>query len=342
MKELYSKKYIADDGSEKTVRVLMGDITADTDGFDMLIISAFKGDYLPVRRSLIGALKRECGINVQELSERSPLDLRQKGFWVSEELTGKIRRIGCVEMADLRNRNDRTADSAVRSHAFASLRMLLDAAEMLEYPMGRVGVPLIGTGCQGMETEFIASSLVAMGIDMLSSCQGMRELVFFELDPVKSECLVRAARGVLEQTVAETDGDSPSCFISYSTKQTEVAFSIYRYLTEKGVRCWIAPDCIPAGSNYLEEIPVAISTSDALALILTDDAQRSVWVGKEVECAINAGKLLLPFQIEKCELTPKFRFALACEQIAPLWEYGAEELAERLFAIFEKRINERR
>ena len=47
-------------------------------------------------------------------------------------------------------------------------------------------------------------------------------------------------------------------FISYSSKDFERVNRIKEILETNGISCWMAPQCIPAGSNYAREIPAAI------------------------------------------------------------------------------------
>ena len=118
-------------------------------------------------------------------------------------------------------------------------------------------------------------------------------------------------------------------FISYSTKNTDYAFQLRDGLEKAGIRCWIAPDCIPTGSCYLEEIPLALSSAPIFALILTPEAENSKWVPKELEVAIDTQCSLIPIQMEDYKMGLRFRFALAAEQIFPAWQYPIEEVVEK-------------
>lgn len=73
---------------------------------------------------------------------------------------------------------------------------------------------------------------------------------------------------------------------------------------------WMAPEDIPGGSNYAEAIPEGIENCKALILILTEAAQGSKWVRREVEGALKAGKVVIPFMVERCELTDEFALLL--------------------------------
>jgi TIR domain/Pentapeptide repeats (8 copies) len=76
-----------------------------------------------------------------------------------------------------------------------------------------------------------------------------------------------------------------SCFISYSTKDQEVAERLYTDLQNKGVRCWFAPHDLPIGAKTWDAIDEAIKLRDKLLLILSKNSIASDWVEDEVQKA---------------------------------------------------------
>ncbi len=99
-------------------------------------------------------------------------------------------------------------------------------------------------------------------------------------------------------------------FISYKAEEAEDANWVKSVLETNGISCWMAPACIPGGSNYAMEIPRAIRGCKVFVLLLSDRSQSSMWVSKEVDCAINYGKVILPFMLENCVLKEEFNFYL--------------------------------
>ena len=77
----------------------------------------------------------------------------------------------------------------------------------------------------------------------------------------------------------------------------------------------MAPDSIPAGASYLEEIPVAISQTKVFLLLLTPEVEQSKWVQKEIGTAIGANKIVIPYQPKAYTISESFRFLLDGEQI---------------------------
>lgn len=73
-----------------------------------------------------------------------------------------------------------------------------------------------------------------------------------------------------------------SCFISYSTKDQDVADRIHADLQTNNVRCWFASHDMPIGSRILDEIDSAIRLRDKVLLILSEHSIKSDWVEDEV------------------------------------------------------------
>ena len=79
-------------------------------------------------------------------------------------------------------------------------------------------------------------------------------------------------------------------FISYSSQDSTSAETVRDVLESNGLSCWMAPRDIPGGSDYTKEIPVAIRECTVFVLILSQHAQDSQWVLKELSSAVSAGR----------------------------------------------------
>lgn len=107
-------------------------------------------------------------------------------------------------------------------------------------------------------------------------------------------------------------------FISYSTKDKDIANEIKNLFNENDIDTWIAPNNIPAGSKYAEVINKAVKNCSCLVLLLTNNSQSSMWVAKEVERAINYKKVIVPIQLESVELNDEFEMYISTDQIIPI------------------------
>jgi len=115
-------------------------------------------------------------------------------------------------------------------------------------------------------------------------------------------------------------------FISYSSVDFPQADTVRSVLEKNGLSCWMAPRDIPGGSNYTKEIPIAIRNCKVFVLILSQSAQNSHWVLKELDSAVNCGKVILPFMLEDCALNDEFNFLLTGAQRYSAYQKKAEAM----------------
>lgn len=115
-------------------------------------------------------------------------------------------------------------------------------------------------------------------------------------------------------------------FISYSSVDLAQATTVRTVLEKNGLSCWMAPRDIPGGSNYTKEIPIAIRNCKVFVLILSKNAQSSHWVLKELDAAVNCGKVILPFMLENCALNDEFNFLLTGAQRYAAYQKKAEAM----------------
>ena len=107
-------------------------------------------------------------------------------------------------------------------------------------------------------------------------------------------------------------------FISYSSKNQTTADSMRALLKKNGIEIWMAPYDIPAGRKYAQVINRALKNCSCLLLILSNNAQSSTWVGKEVERAVNYRKPIIPVQIEDVVLNDEFELYISTDQIVSI------------------------
>lgn len=115
-------------------------------------------------------------------------------------------------------------------------------------------------------------------------------------------------------------------FISYSSADLAQADTLRSVLEKNELSCWMAPRDIPGGSNYTKEIPIAIRNCKVFVLVLSESAQSSQWVLKELDSAVNCGKVILPFMLEDCNLNDEFNFLLTGAQRYSAYQKKAEAM----------------
>ena len=121
-------------------------------------------------------------------------------------------------------------------------------------------------------------------------------------------------------------------FVSYSTKNKDAAQTVVSGLEERGLRCWIAPRDILPGTPYGESIINAIQGCRIFLLILSEDANGSRQVLREVDHASSLDKDILPFLIEAMQPSGSMAYYLGPEQwleaTSPPLEDHVQKLAE--------------
>ncbi len=101
-------------------------------------------------------------------------------------------------------------------------------------------------------------------------------------------------------------------FISYSRKDTDWADRIKATLESNGIICWMDREGINAGEKYTRKIIGAIKQCDIFLLVLSENAEASEWVPKELGKAIQYHKYIIPVKISNFEIE---EFELQLENI---------------------------
>ena len=121
-------------------------------------------------------------------------------------------------------------------------------------------------------------------------------------------------------------------FVSYSTKDKAVADAAVAALEGRGVRCWIAPRDILAGSHWGAAIVKAISESRAMLLIYSASANASIQIQREVERAADRNLPIVPFRIEDVRPSAELEYFLSTphwlDAVGPKLKPGVQRLAE--------------
>ena len=84
-------------------------------------------------------------------------------------------------------------------------------------------------------------------------------------------------------------------FISYSSKNADLANAMVAYLEKKGITCWYAPRNIEPGSEWVPAIKSALQAAKVFVLLYTHQSNESRQVMNEVALAFNAGKTMVPY-----------------------------------------------
>jgi hypothetical protein len=131
-------------------------------------------------------------------------------------------------------------------------------------------------------------------------------------------------------------------FISFSTKDIEMALRVHDALTVRGIDCWISERDIPTGANYQEEIVRAIKSASVMVLVFSENANSSINIPKEIALANKNNIILMPLKIDEFTEVDAFEYNFATSQWIALYEdfeKNIEEVALTIKAEIERQDN---
>jgi hypothetical protein len=105
-------------------------------------------------------------------------------------------------------------------------------------------------------------------------------------------------------------------------------------LEARGIRCWIAPRDVVPGVEWGAAIVEAIRGAQVMVLVFSSHANASPQVRREVERAVNAGTVLIPFRIEDVAPADALEYFLGTphwlDALTPPLEAHLERLASAI------------
>lgn len=115
---------------------------------------------------------------------------------------------------------------------------------------------------------------------------------------------------------------SQRIFISYATDDTDKVERVVASLERSGLHCWIAPRDIDPGVPYAQSIINAISKCAAFVIFFSKSSNESPYVLSEVDSAMKRKRHIIPFMLDKSEMSAVMEFYLGPKQ----WIIGYNDL----------------
>lgn len=103
-------------------------------------------------------------------------------------------------------------------------------------------------------------------------------------------------------------------FISYSSKNKDVADELCQKLEAQHFQCWIAPRNIPPAETYAKQISSAIEGCKVFVILFSKDSATSKWCLSEVDYAVHENKIMIPIRIDDYPLQKEMRLYLGSKQ----------------------------
>jgi hypothetical protein len=121
-------------------------------------------------------------------------------------------------------------------------------------------------------------------------------------------------------------------FISYSTKDQEVARAVCAALERRDMGCWVAPRDIVPGAEWGGAIVDAIAAARVLVLVFSRNSDASPQVLREVERAVHRRVPIIPLRIEDVPPSSSMQYYISVahwlDATAPPLGPRLEQLAE--------------
>lgn len=122
-------------------------------------------------------------------------------------------------------------------------------------------------------------------------------------------------------------------FISYSRKDSEIAKGICDTLNKLSIPYWIDIDGVYSGANFKEMIVNAISSSEIVLFLSSENSNKSDNVAKEISIADKYGKVIIPVRLDKSPMNPKMDYDLAGIDFVDLFSFEEKSIAKLRNAI---------
>lgn len=298
---LLSQTKVQDQGTTRTISLYEGDLTMipPEHALDLLVISAFRDDYIPTPNSLIGALDRR-GISVMDLARNKAHDLRRQcAFWLSHPIAHggyNIGRIACFESQLMGE------PTALVGDLFRGLFPFLDPDEEQV-----VGLPLLSTGNQGWAATDMMEALVDAGMHWLARGLPVSELkIVLRPSPMNAQ-LIETFRKCSPAPIAPAK-PTTDVFLSYSSVDRDTATKTEQELLRRTdvAQVFNFRSSIKVGQSWQHEIDTAIQDARAMVALISPDYLKSPECQEELMVARLRHKHDGPF-------------------LYPIWWRGADE-----------------
>lgn len=119
-------------------------------------------------------------------------------------------------------------------------------------------------------------------------------------------------------------------FISYSSKDKDIADRIVAAIESAGQTCWIAPRNIPYGTPYARAIMEGIDQCDKFVVLITKNSVQSDDVLNEVDNAHSVKKTIIPVRLTDAQLSREMNYYLSRTQWLTISSANPEEIVKLL------------
>lgn len=130
-----------------------------------------------------------------------------------------------------------------------------------------------------------------------------------------------------------------TAFISHASQDADAARRICEYLEREGVPCWIAPRDVTPGREYGAEIIEGLLECPVLVLVLSENANKSIYVKREIERGVSAGKLVFPIRIREVAPSRSLELFVASSHWIDAWQPPLHQHLDRLIRSIKSAVS---
>lgn len=309
-------------GIKRTINVYLDHLYNAKKKYDLMLCSAFKDNYYPLEGTVIHGFFTH-GVVVSELAKNPAINGKDFGFWISKEIDAPYcSRIGCVEFVDYT-----VAEQKNPLGIFSFMENVISYHDK-NIHIKSVATPILGTGHQQLSYQFVVPALIKTILNSFENNDELEDVSIFVISQEKFDILKKQLDSLFEESF--------DVFISYSSKQKIEASNICDVLRKMNLKTWFDSNSIEGGESYLEKIPIGIQNSKVFLVLLTEDAENSPWVSRELQTAIKWQKFIVPYIISEHAIAAKFDFMLQDVQRLNSNSVSNEDIA----LLISKKINE--
>ncbi|MFW9930834.1 MAG: toll/interleukin-1 receptor domain-containing protein, partial [Candidatus Thorarchaeota archaeon] len=128
-------------------------------------------------------------------------------------------------------------------------------------------------------------------------------------------------------------------FISYSTEDRNIAYTVCSRLENEKIKCWIAPRDIPPQENYARAIIAAIRSSETILFFFSKSAFGSPHIITELDRGLNYRKPILTIRLDDIQplnIPPEIEYLTSTSQGIDAWDKPIDLYINDIISTIEK------
>ncbi|QZE15756.1 hypothetical protein K4L44_07960 [Halosquirtibacter laminarini] len=152
-----------------------GDITSRYS--DVLLVSAFQGDFYPKKRTVLGRINERFGIAYPDGLPKEALKLEKGIYDLASPQTEIYKRLWAIEMTQFEKGEESKNDF------YTSMKRLEKLIEVIEYlELESISLPLLGSGAQNLSLDETAIGIMGVVRKWAMRCNSLKTVRVFAYD----------------------------------------------------------------------------------------------------------------------------------------------------------------